>query len=698
MPRVPTYDEFQAAPQVAPAARVEAAATPQMMSVAGEQMQQTGRALVSAGNAGAQIVLDIQKDINEANTRKADNAFARDSSRIMADYMTKVGEGAVVDHEATQKALVEAAQSAGDSLQNDMQRRMYHDVASRRVDAAIGQINMHAATQAKQWNINEATARATIAKDDAANNWYQWKDDFSDMRVHPDSVDRSQWGARADGSSKGMGFLGPLKNANGSVSTELSIGVNINGKDMEIPTLVPTLSRSEVNTVLNLKEGQKMPEAIVQKAVDHAKQRIAEGKDVFAGDEDGPERVSNRYTSAKATMISEVNTLAANKFGAAPDSAIAKSMRLEYTTGLHADTIGKMIVAGESAKATDYLESATRSGEIDPSKAKFLDDMVKQANVGDESTRLAMSLQGSPMAKLATLDKMFANHEITEPVFKAARGEVEHRWQLQKTAENDYEKSVIGSATNWAINNPSASIQEFRRQNPTQYDYLMSKGRLHELDGIIKSGGKVANDGAVWAEVMTNQSELKTMTPTEIFNKYSMKLDEPHLEKLYAINAALNGSKDEQHLSIFSTAEMVKDSATRMGILPATGKPNDSQVNSFNQFQLQLDARIAAYEANELGGKRKASQQELKKILQEVEIDKVYRSRSMWPDKSDVPLITVKPNEMDQTYVIVNGEEIYSSTIPASQRSQIIPALKKAGRPVTEQNIADYWVRGGKKK
>jgi hypothetical protein len=28
----------------------------------------------------------------------------------------------------------------------------------------------------------------------------------------------------------------------------------------------------------------------------------------------------------------------------------------------------------------------------------------------------------------------------------------------------------------------------------------------------------------------------------------------------------------------------------------------------------------------------------------------------------------------------------------------IIPALRRAGKPVTEQNIADFWVRGGKKK
>ena len=696
MPRVPTYDEFQVAPQVAPAARAESAVTPQMMSISGEQMQQTGRAMVSAGNAFSQIVIDVQKDINEAATREADNALTLESNRIMSDYLNKSGKGAVVDQEATQKALLESAQGAGEGLQNDMQRRMYHDVASRRVTQALGQINMHAATQAKQWNIVETKSRIKNSADDAASAYYQWKDDFADLR-HTD-YNPDEFGTRPDGSKKGTGYLGVLKAADGSAMTEYSVGVKIDGKQMDIPTLVPTLTRSEVKTLTNMKEGDKIPEPIIQKAVDHAKQRLAEGKSVFAEDGDGPQQVSNRYTQAKSTMLSDIDALARLEYGASADSEVTKSLRMGYTTGMHADVIQKMIVAGESRKATDYLESATRSGEIDPSKAKFLDDMVKSANVGDESTRLAMSLQGGPQAKMATLDKMFSDGKITEPVFKAARQEVEHRWQLQRTAENDYEKRVIGHATDWAIHNPNASILDFQTANPVAYNYMREHGQLADLDRVIKAGGKVTNDAATWADVMTNQQDLKAMTPTQIYNKYSMKLDESHLEKLYAINAALNGSKDEQHLSIFSTAEMVKDSAVRMNILPATGKPNDTQTNNFNQFQLALDAKIAAFEAGDLGGKRKASQQELKKILQEVEMDKVYKSRTMWPDKSDVPVMTLKPEEMDKAYVTINGEEIYLATIPPAQRAQIIPALKKAGKPVTESNIADYWVRGGKKK
>ena len=83
---------------------------------------------------------------------------------------------------------------------------------------------------------------------------------------------------RADGTQKGPGFLGTLKRPDGKVSTELSIGVNIDGKETEIPTLVPTLTEEEREHLIN---GGGVTERIAKKAVAHAKKRIAEGKSPF---------------------------------------------------------------------------------------------------------------------------------------------------------------------------------------------------------------------------------------------------------------------------------------------------------------------------------------------------------------------------------------------------------------------------------
>jgi hypothetical protein len=649
------------------------------------------------GDAGSKIMMDVQKDINEAATREADNQFTQAANNVVSNYLTQSGKSAVISQSDVQKSIADLANSSGEGLKNDMQRRMYSEVAGRRVQGALGQITMHAATQAKQWNITETKARANNASNDVASNWYQWKDDFSDLRVDPESVDKSTWAKRSDGSDKSMGYLGPLKNANGSVSTELSIGVKIKGKEMDIPTLVPTLTRQEVNTVLNLKEGEKMPESIVQKAVDHAQMRLADGKSPFADDKDGPQQQSNRYTQSKNTLLSEVDNLVFLETGGDPNSDIGKAMRRSYLTGAHANVIQKMIVGNDSMKARDYLQSAERSGEIEPDKSKPLYDMVKTAGVTDEALKLSMTLKGGIASQQSQLETLFKENRISAEVFEKAQQNIEHKWTMQKARQAEYEKTVIGNSTDWFVQNQGSSILDFQKAQPVLYEQLKNSGHLSGMVSFAK-GNKVQTDPVVWADVLTNQQELKGMTPNEIFSKYRLSLDDQHLEKAYAINAALNGSKDEQHMSIYSNAEMVKDSAVRLGVLPASGKANDTQAKGFNEYQMAIDAKIAAYESGELGGKRKASQQELKKILQEVEMDKVYKSRSGWFDKSDVPMATLKRDDMDKAYVSVGNEEIYVATIPPAQRALIIPALRAAGQPITEQNIATYWVRGGKKK
>lgn len=97
--------------------------------------------------------------------------------------------------------------------------------------------------------------------------------------------DATTYGKRADGSMKGRGYFGELRRPDGAVSTEISIGVNLDNQEREIPVLVPTLSRGEIDRLL---AGDAPDDAMVKKAVDHARSRIAAGKNPFAGQDDVP--------------------------------------------------------------------------------------------------------------------------------------------------------------------------------------------------------------------------------------------------------------------------------------------------------------------------------------------------------------------------------------------------------------------------
>jgi hypothetical protein len=84
---------------------------------------------------------------------------------------------------------------------------------------------------------------------------------------------------RPDGTPKGTGFLGVLKRPDGNVSTELSAGVTIDGKEVLLPLLVPTLDKQQIDWLL---AGNEPTQQILDLAVDHAIARMNAGLSPFA--------------------------------------------------------------------------------------------------------------------------------------------------------------------------------------------------------------------------------------------------------------------------------------------------------------------------------------------------------------------------------------------------------------------------------
>lgn len=95
------------------------------------------------------------------------------------------------------------------------------------------------------------------------------------------------YGQRPDGSEKGKGWLGELKLPDGGVATEYTMqskAVQKGGKQIDFPTLVPTLSKEEVDLMVNdiIPNRKDIPEPIIQKAIQHANSQISKGRSVFA--------------------------------------------------------------------------------------------------------------------------------------------------------------------------------------------------------------------------------------------------------------------------------------------------------------------------------------------------------------------------------------------------------------------------------
>ncbi len=101
----------------------------------------------------------------------------------------------------------------------------------------------------------------------------------------PESEPVPDYGLRRDGSKKGTGWLGIQKTKSGSDMTEYTVGLEINGNEVDVPTLVPTLNQKEIDylkTEPDLRERSQINDSIIRKAKEHAEKRMREGKSVFA--------------------------------------------------------------------------------------------------------------------------------------------------------------------------------------------------------------------------------------------------------------------------------------------------------------------------------------------------------------------------------------------------------------------------------
>lgn len=116
------------------------------------------------------------------------------------------------------------------------------------------------------------------------------------------------FGVREDKTPKGMGYFGMLpyrgKDAKpNSFSTELSFDTDVDGHKLFAPLLVPSLSRFEVDHLL---EGKEPTPEIYNKAIKHAQGRMVLGKSPFAGPKDEIQPLPKYITTPEGGVNSPI--------------------------------------------------------------------------------------------------------------------------------------------------------------------------------------------------------------------------------------------------------------------------------------------------------------------------------------------------------------------------------------------------------
>ena len=170
------------------------------------------------------------------------------------------------------------------------------------------------------------------------------------------------YGLRNDGTPKGEGYLGMIPMADGQRHmTEMSMGVEYDGKETEIPAIVPTLTPDELDY---LKQGGNplQNESIQRKADEHARMRISQGKSPFAtaSERIAPKAVPVDYNPFPDDPYTEAEARLRKKMDAEAGSLIGNAFKLAGQRV--ADIVGGGFETAEQAAKGTGLDQASISG------------------------------------------------------------------------------------------------------------------------------------------------------------------------------------------------------------------------------------------------------------------------------------------------------------------------------------------------
>ena len=424
-------------------------------------------------------------------------------------------------------------------------------------------------------------------------------------------VDGKFYGLRPDGTAKGVGYLGELKRPDGGVMTEYSIGVNINGKDMDIPTIVPTLTEDEKNHLLNSKEGEKIPQGIVDKAVAHAKQRLSDGKPVF---HDTPQPVTSPKGAIGAAQVMPKTGPEAAALAGLPWDETKYKYDIDYNKAIGAAYFQKQLQTnhGDLEKAwaaynagPTALKDAISAGAADGTNwrshlpeetQKYIAKNINAYNAGagaNEAPTLK-EVQEAALAKNPSASITEREHTLLEVTRQYAVNEADTKQHQEYNADQAY-KLLDQNEGNYAALPQSVKEGLAGDQIKIVQDYALRKAK----------GLPTVTDEKIYFDLYTDPALLKRTNLKSLIGQIS----NPDLKSLLKIQADNNSSNDLT--SVRPIKQVLDDYMIEVGISPnpklgdeegaaKAGKVYSQFQTNLNSFENSVGRNATPDEANKL--------------------------------------------------------------------------------------------------
>ena len=294
---------------------------------------------------------------------------------------------------------------------------------------------------------------------------------------------------------------------------------------------------------------------------------------------------------------------------------------------------------------------------------------------------------------------MGEGRQLTPDIAKAIQQEASRAWTIHEQSVKDEQDKTYEDAVGY--------IDRFG-----SYDRIPSalKASLHPTDRLklqslaeqVKGMRSAGTDIEAWLQLREmSPQQLAGMSRADYLRQFKGRLTDAKLAQGFdmVLDARNSLGGDPKNVTgVLSTNDMMESSARGIGLLPAPGaKADTNQALAYDRFKTAVDERVAAFERDNLQGKRKAGRDEIRAIIDQVTTDTVTLPGGWFSGSTAKPVAVLSDDERARGYVNIatrrgTVEKVVTSQIPVDARLQIIRGLRERNEPVTETNIARYWV------
>lgn len=394
--------------------------------------------------------------------------------------------------------------------------------------------------------------------------------------------------------------------------------------------------------------------------VDHSRQEAVENyKD--------PARIEQSLYNQQAAV-----TKLLSRKGIEEGSPTAIKMREEVESKTHTEVINRMLADQNDIAAEQYWNK--NKDKIHDKEHDSLAKNIEEGSVRGKSQRLADQFVAKTDDMSGAIEKAAS---IKDPkVREATENRIKDHFAIKKLADKERSEELLKDALQKVDADPRREAvppDQWNSMTPEEQNTLYTR-----IDRLRKGEPKITDRGTYYELSQMAANDKQKFLNTNLL-VYSEDLDDAAFEKFADMQKEAKKGDPKKLDGFLSDKQTVSNVLTKIGIDP-NAKPNTKDGKRAAEFERQLDL-LAEDKAQALG--RKLTNSELRELAEPLGVEYVTKKRAWF-----------LPDEKKRGFELAPGDEAEDVIVPDADRNEITFELRKAKKPVTDDAIKHYYLKG----